>query len=86
MYFLISLVSNRQIVLDKVDDEEDERREAKVHNSLTNDGVSKPVLPKGKKTIVTSREPTRKQPTEVRYEGFLVFGWCCYWCCYHLCC
>lgn len=55
----------RQIVLDKVDDEEDEPRHAKVHNSLTTDGVSMPVLPKGKKAIPLSREPTRKKISEV---------------------
>ncbi|CAN0066224.1 unnamed protein product, partial [Pylaiella littoralis] len=53
-----------QIVLDKVDDEDDERRGGKVHNSLTSNGVSKPILPKAKKTIVASRELPRKQPSE----------------------
>lgn len=59
----------RQIVLDKVEDEEDEQRHAKVHNSLTTDGVSMPVLPKGKKTIPLSRELTRKKITQVTLSG-----------------
>ena len=58
------VLSARQIVLDKVDDE-DQPRHAKVHNSLTTDGVSMPALQKGKKAIPLSREPTRKQIKEV---------------------
>lgn len=61
---VIVLAFDRQRVLDKVDDdEEDERRGGKVHNSLTTDGVSVPDLPKGKKAIDSA--PARKQPTEV---------------------
>lgn len=63
------ILSGRQIVLDKVDDEGDEPREAKVHNSLTTDGVSMPVLPKGKKTIDLCREPMHTQLTEVTVCG-----------------
>ncbi len=65
---MILLVVDRQRVLDKVDDdEEDEPRGGKVHNSLTTDGVSVPDLPKGKKAIASAlpRDPAHKQPAEV---------------------
>lgn len=55
-----SRLLNRQIVLDKVEDDEDEPRGAKVHNSLTKDGISMPVLPKAKRAIEASAERSRK--------------------------
>lgn len=59
----------RQIVLDKVDDDEDEPRGAKVHNSLTNDGVSMPVLAKGKRAIEALAQRNRQLvPTVSRKE------------------
>lgn len=63
--FLLAHV--RQIVLDKVDGDAEQPRKVKIHNSLTTDGVSMPVLAKGKKTIPLSTEPTRKQITEVLF-------------------
>ncbi|CAM9635421.1 unnamed protein product, partial [Ectocarpus sp. 12 AP-2014] len=53
-----------QIVLDKVDDDEQGPRKAKVHNSLTEDGVSMPILPAGKKAVALPKSPARKAKTE----------------------
>ncbi|CAM9185901.1 unnamed protein product [Ectocarpus fasciculatus] len=55
---------NSQIVLDKIDDDEQGPRNAKVHNSLTEDGVSMPILPAGKKAIAASKSPARKAKIE----------------------
>lgn len=65
VYCRAFILPDRQIVLDKVEDEEDEQRHTKVHNSLTTDGVSMPVIAKGNRAIPLSRKPLRKQPTEV---------------------
>lgn len=55
----------RQIVLDKVDDDEQGPRNAKVHNSLTEDGVSMPILPAGKKAVALPKSPARLAKIEV---------------------